>query len=63
MRKLFETVPDMLRDIRKRAAREFASGRISKEEFDKAFKACDMLASVGLKSESVKEEEPKNASE
>lgn len=55
MRKLFKLVPEYVKDIRKRVAREFANGTLSKEEFDKAFKACDMLTSVSLSSEGAGE--------
>lgn len=68
MRKLAETVPSFIKDIRKRAAREFAGNGLTKEEFDKVFLACDMLTEVStkngkvsVKNESAKESKRPNA--
>lgn len=46
MRKLYQVVPSLLVDIKKRAAREYSLGEISKDELDTILSGCKQIEGV-----------------
>lgn len=55
MRKLYQVVPNLMVDIKKRAAREYSLGDISKGELDTILAGCDKIESVLPSSEASHE--------